>query len=103
MNKLHPGSLWLFRIRGIIGSFFLLWIAGWFFTFIIGNYLKRFMDLNELKIVGITSVIIYVILFIIISEIYARMAYNRWLYEFTESNLKIERGIIWKRYSNIPY
>ena len=61
------------------------------------------MDLNELKIVGITSVIIYVILFIIISEIYARMAYNRWLYEFTESNLKIERGIIWKRYSNIPY
>jgi len=31
------------------------------------------------------------------------MAYNRWFYEFTPTNLKLERGIIWKRYSNIPY
>jgi membrane protein YdbS with pleckstrin-like domain len=31
------------------------------------------------------------------------MAYNRWFYEFTKDNLKIERGIIWKRYSNVPY
>ena len=31
------------------------------------------------------------------------MAYNRWFYEFTPTELKLERGIIWKRYSNIPY
>ena len=31
------------------------------------------------------------------------MAYNRWFYEFTTTNLKIEKGIIWKKYSNIPY
>ncbi|MDP3987240.1 MAG: PH domain-containing protein [Nanoarchaeota archaeon] len=40
---------------------------------------------------------------IIVGEIYARMAYNRWFYEFNEDGLKIERGIIWKRYSNVPY
>ena len=31
------------------------------------------------------------------------MAYKRWFYEFTKEGLKLERGIIWKRYSNIPY
>jgi len=31
------------------------------------------------------------------------MAYNRWFYEFTGDQLRVERGIIWKRYSNVPY
>jgi putative membrane protein len=31
------------------------------------------------------------------------MAYNRWFYEFTDTQLRVEKGIIWKRYSNIPY
>ena len=47
--------------------------------------------------------LLYIVAIIIVAEIYARMAYNRWFYEFTEDNLKIERGIIWKKYSNIPY
>ena len=45
----------------------------------------------------------YLFFIIIASEIYARMSYNRWLYEFTDDGLKLERGIIWKRYSNVPY
>ena len=47
--------------------------------------------------------IISIPLTIIFGEIYARMAYNRWFYEFTDQGIKLERGIIWKRYSNIPY
>jgi putative membrane protein len=31
------------------------------------------------------------------------MAYKRWFYEFGINSLKIESGIITKRYSNIPY
>jgi membrane protein YdbS with pleckstrin-like domain len=31
------------------------------------------------------------------------MSYNRWFYEFTPEGLKIEKGIIWKTYKNIPY
>ena len=31
------------------------------------------------------------------------MSYNRWFYEFNDDCLKLERGIIWKRYSNVPY
>jgi membrane protein YdbS with pleckstrin-like domain len=45
----------------------------------------------------------YTIVTVVVGEIFARMAYKRWFYEFGEDGLKIERGIIWKRYSNIPY
>ena len=31
------------------------------------------------------------------------MAYNRWFWEFNNEGLRLERGIIWKRYSNVPY
>ncbi len=47
--------------------------------------------------------LLYILAVIILGEIYARMAYNRWFYEFTPNQLRLERGIIWKRYSNVAY
>jgi len=103
MEKLHPGAKWLFRVRGYFGALFLLIFFSWFLFPIIG--LIGFLFLGAEALVGIflIGVFVYILLIIIIAEIYARMAYNRWFYEFTDDNLKIERGIIWKRYSNIPY
>ena len=46
---------------------------------------------------------VYIGLIIVVGEMYARMAYNRWFYEFTPDQLIFERGIIWKKYTNIPY
>ena len=40
---------------------------------------------------------------LIIGEIYARMSYNRWFYEITNEGVKKESGIIWKKYTSIPY
>lgn len=51
----------------------------------------------------IIFIFIYIILVLVFGEVYAKRTYKRWLYEFTPSNLKLERRIIWKRYSNIPY
>lgn len=31
------------------------------------------------------------------------MTYNRWLYDFDDTGLRTERGIIWKKYSTVPY
>ena len=31
------------------------------------------------------------------------MSYTRWFYEFTHDGIKIEHGIIWKKYTSIPY
>ena len=57
--------------------------------------IKRWID-KQLEGTSVTVVLIG-------AEIYARMSYNRWFYEFNDDGLKLERGIIWKRYSNVPY
>lgn len=103
-KQLHPGARWLFRIRGYFGALFLVIFLSWFLLplmAVIGKILLG--GIGALAVIVLFGFIIYIALIIIIAEIYARMAYNRWFYEFTPSNLKIERGIIWKRYSNIPY
>lgn len=96
MELLHPGARWIFRFRGYVSMIFLV-IFLTFFSF------------SAINIIGNTntsiifSILIAIFLVIILVEIYARMSYNRWKYEFTHTNLKLERGIIWKRYSNVPY
>jgi len=64
--------------------------------------LFEFKGIN-IGIITILGIVFYLVLVIIIAEIYARMAYKRWKYEFTPTSLNLERGIIWKRYSNVPY
>ncbi len=99
MEKLHPGAKWLFRIRGYFGFFIPLLVIVWF----LGSILFSLGSSMIFLIVLIIFIIIYIALVLIFGEIYARMAYNRWFYEFTNNSLKLERGIIWKHYSNVPY
>jgi membrane protein YdbS with pleckstrin-like domain len=105
MNHLHSGAKWLFRFSayfsfGIIGIFLGFWVIA-----PIGFVLFSIMGAGEsiFAMVYIFSIVIYFVFVIAISEVYVRMAYNRWLFEFTNTNLKKEHGIIWKTYSNIPY
>jgi putative membrane protein len=49
------------------------------------------------------GIIIYFIAVLILGEIYARLTYVFWRYEFVPGGLKTEKGIIWKKYSNIPF
>jgi uncharacterized protein len=96
MEKLHPGARWLFRIQSYVVLIIIgVVVGGWSFAglFSVFGGLVAFFS----------SLFIYVLFIIIFSEIYTRMTYNRWLYEFTSNGLKLERGIIWKRYSNVPY
>lgn len=110
-KQLHPGAKWLFRINAYLSLIFLGFFLGWFIAppfIILSTALAGTQNISNASLVpfviGIISFIIFYILFIIIiGEIYARMAYNRWFYEFTGEQLRSERGIIWKKYSNIPY
>ncbi len=89
-KQLHPGAKWIFRI----GFYFVALILTLFLSV---AWISKQMQ-------GILFVLISLDLFIIaLAEIYARFAYANWFYEFTEHQLRLERGIIWKRYSNIPY
>ncbi|GEM_PF-2113469 len=92
---LHPGAKWILRLNAyrtifMLGIFIFLFIS--------------FRNITEFNVYDLMiNVIIIIGILIIVGEIYAQMAYTRWFYEFTTTNLKIEKGIIWKRYSNIPY
>jgi len=105
MEQLHPGAKWLFRIRGYFGAIFFMIFISWFiipFAAVLAGVMFQ-TSASAMLIVGIFFFFFYVIAVVIIAEIYSQMSYNRWFYEFTPDNLKIERGIIWKKYSNIPY
>ncbi len=104
-NMLHPGARWVFRIRGWFGAIFLSIFLGWILWVPLAFILKGFnlADVSTILGVALGGMLFYLIFIIVVGEIYARMAYNRWFYEFTNSELKLERGIIWKRYSNVPY
>lgn len=93
-HNLHPGAMWLFRLY----NYPKIIIPALFFIFFISSLIKLG------SVVSATLFVVFsILIFIIIAEVYIRMYYNRWIYEFTTTNLKLERGVIWKKYSNIPY
>jgi membrane protein YdbS with pleckstrin-like domain len=102
MEKLHPGARWIFRIRAYWSMIFIFIFFG---SFILPLIFPFILISEGRDIFSYLSIIILIplLLLIILGEIYSRMSYNRWFYDFTSTNLKIEKGIIWKRYSNVPY
>ena len=95
-KQLHPGAVWQFRIKAYFTSLVIIIFLISFLMSLIRTYIGI---VNAV----ILLIVLVVVLTIIFGEVYARMSYNRWFYEFTADNLRLERGIIWKRYSNIPY
>ena len=105
-KQLHAGAKWLFRINAYLAMIILAFFIGWFIVplFVILSSLMVGQGSIRGIIIGVfLFVVFYIILIAVVGEIYARMAYNRWFYEFTDSQLRKEKGIIWKKYSNIPY
>ena len=104
MNKLHPGAKWTFRIGGyFLFGFIGIFLGIWVIAPAIGLLLGLFGSTNLIIPVVLLTILGYFIFVIIVSEIFAQMSYNRWFYEFSDNGLRIEKGIIWKRYSNVPY
>jgi putative membrane protein len=102
MKQLHPGAKWAFRVGGFFGALILMIFFGIWFGVAAAGFL---LALGFTSIVA-AIVLFYVVLIIILGvwvEVYSRLAYKFFKYEFTADQLRIERGIIWKRYSNIPY
>ena len=102
MKQLHPGAKWLFRITGFFSVLFLMIFFGVFFTSVIGAILIS-AGLSALAAILSLAGFLIVIVLLFLVEVYARLAYRFWKYEFLDDQLRLERGIIWKRYSNVPY
>jgi len=104
MKKLHPGTKWSFRVGGLFIAIFLSMFVGWFIIPALYGIAVFVFKITELNTTAVISVILaYLVLVLIFIEVFARLSYNNWKYDFGSSNLKTERGIIWKHYSNIPY
>ncbi len=104
MNKLHPGAKWLFRLNGylrmgIIGGIIIFYLSNYIFRALKGTSGGFLRFLQTFKIV----LVAYLVFLIVVVEVYARMYYNRWLYEITNDGIKLEKGIIWKKYTYIPF
>ena len=97
MNKLHPGARWLFRLQ----AFNSLIYYAFFITMIFQT--TQIVKENSIIVPIVYAVIYSIISALIISEIYARMSYTRWLYEINNKVIKVEHGIIWKKYTSIPF
>jgi membrane protein YdbS with pleckstrin-like domain len=101
MEKLHIGARWLFRFRVYSWLFAVFWIFVWLFFVAMGA--KEDAPVFAILGYGILFLIPFIIVLIVIGEIYARLSYKFWGYEFTKSEMKVERGIIWKTYKSIPF
>ena len=98
MQQLHPKAVWLFFIQALFTFFTPILV---FFIFF-GQYaiaLKLIKGANFPWVWVIFAIIIY----IVICYIWAKLAYRFWRYEITEDAVKIEKGVIWKKYVSIPY
>jgi len=103
-KHLHPGARWLFRIGGYVGAFFFVLFVGGFLAQVLFAFLAfGGVDSGVLVTMAILMFLLFIVAVIVVAEIYSRMSYNRWFYEFGDDSLKLERGIIWKKYSNVPY
>jgi len=100
MNTLNPGARWLYRWYGLC---MFLPILIFIFIFSLAGIPASAQGGLIFLLVGAVSGFIALIFILIIIEIYARMSYNRFLYEITNEGIKIEQGIIWKKYTSIPY
>ncbi|MCX6749687.1 MAG: PH domain-containing protein [Candidatus Pacearchaeota archaeon] len=96
MKKLHPGVKVSWRISAYIG-----FIIFAFFLVVSIFAVLLAIGFGFYKI--LITFIVLLILWIIFIEVWIQLSYDRWFYEFTPDNLKIESGVIFKRYSNVPY
>ena len=95
-KSLHPGAKWLFRLSAYLMVIPLIILL---FVFL-GNLIFILHSIFMLIFLGLLFIIT---IWVILAEVYVHWAYKLFLYEFTNTELKIERGVIWKKYSNIPY
>ncbi len=101
MNNLHPGVRWVYRKKAYLAFFpilFFIAILSWAATISTGT-----LPIVTAITAFMASIFTPIVIIIVIGEIYARMSYNRFLYEITNEGVKIEQGIIWKKYTSIPY
>ena len=122
MRQLHPKAFWLFFLQRTFALvfFFALLILPFFISFgIFGREVSRTTRPSRYQVkeepyspltiiskgVGYMqlAVLAFFVFLIVVNYIWAKLFYNSFRFELSMKGLKIERGVIWKRYVTIPY
>jgi len=100
-QKLHSKAIWLFFVGDIIELIVMLAIFFILAVVITG----RPMAIISLLLSNLSwwLALIVIVVLGIVNYIVARVYYDRYLFEFAENAIKIEKGIIRKKYVSIPY
>lgn len=101
-NKLHPKAIHWFFIdasAALLGAVIpVILVAILIDT---AGIMKESLFVGILILVTVGLVSLYIIFRLIYW--WVRLFYNSYLYELTEEAIKIEKGVIWKKYISIPY
>ncbi len=95
MQKLDPKVVWIFFFQFFGMGLIVFIFAGIY----IGGSLAKIAGIG-----GFWGWLLFVfILYIVFCYIWAKLTYRFWGYQLTEDAVKIEKGVIWKKYISIPY
>lgn len=103
MQQLHPRAVWLFFISFLMRFLPFLILA---IIFAFANYqkLNEAISISTNFNVGVLFISIATFLILIIFiYIWAKLSYHFYRYEFTDNAFKKEHGVIYKKYTSIPY
>jgi len=95
MEKLHKGAKWKFRIESYFGL--IIFYLCFFIPFFIG--VKQ--DSLSSSILWLS--LVPLLCSLLIAEFFVHLSYKNWKYELTKDSLRIEKGVIIKKYKSIPY
>ena len=103
MEKLHPKAIWLFFFHYVY-TFIVLLIPVGFMVFPLVLQFSSGKEFSTAMGIWIAAVAIAMLAaYAVFCYFLAYLTHRFWRYELTENSLKIEKGIIWKKYVSIPY
>lgn len=110
MRRLHPKAKWLFFWQFLLSWILSSWLLSLMAFVVVGRLSELLPSLISLEdsIFSLAKAILLLFLgFILPSPLlaffWATWEYNNYKYRLTDEGVKIERGIIWKKYITIPH
>lgn len=106
MQQLHPKAKWLFFWRFLLSWILSSWLLS-LMAFVVVGRLSEALSL-ESSIFSFAKAIFILFLGLVLPSPFlafpwASWTYNNYKYQLTDEGVKIERGIIWKKYITIPH
>lgn len=103
MQQLNPKAVWLFFTHTIALSIVLIIFSSGIISSIISEFILAKAS-DDVYVGGWLLVfIVIVVIFIIIAFVWAKLSYNNFRYELRDDGFRKESGVIYKKYTSIPY